>query len=96
MAELALGIDVPKEDLVEGRATRLPLGDSQRSGMLRVHSSPDRPASTFAVVRYGRSLFWVDDRDLESKRVFMFLLMFTSLVETGVIPQTAVVTIPAR
>jgi hypothetical protein len=47
-------------------------------------------------VRYGRFWFWIDDRDLDSKRVFMFLRMFSALAETGVVPQAAIVTISAR
>lgn len=99
MAELALGIDVPPEDLAAGRATPgsdVGSGDGHRSAFLRVRSGADRPSNTFVTVRYGKTSFWVDDRDLQSKRVFMFLRMFTALAETGVIPQPAVVTIPAR
>ena len=64
--------------------------------LLTIHSSTQPPTGAFAAVRYERSSFWVDDRDLNSKRVFMFLRMFSSLAETGVVPQAAIVTIPAR
>jgi hypothetical protein len=64
--------------------------------LLHIRSGTEAPADAFAAVRYRHSWFWVDDRDLISKRVFMFLRMFASLAETGVVPQAAIVTIPAR
>ncbi|KAB2919063.1 MAG: hypothetical protein F9K29_07540 [Hyphomicrobiaceae bacterium] len=99
MVELAVGVDVPSQDLLDGRATRIPQpapGDVHRVPPLRIRSGAERPSDAFAAVRYGNSWFWVDDRDLNSKRVFMFLRMFSSLAETGVVPQAAIVTIPAR
>jgi hypothetical protein len=47
-------------------------------------------------VRYRNYWFWIDDRDLNSKRLFMFLMMFSSLAETGAVPQTPIITIPAN
>jgi hypothetical protein len=99
MLELSVGVDVPSQDLAEGRATRvaqLTSGGGHRMPRLRIRSGTDRPPDAFAAVRYGRFWFWIDDRDLDSKRVFMFLRMFSALAETGVVPQAAIVTIPAR
>ena len=42
------------------------------------------------------SRIWVDDRDLGSKRIFSFLMVFSSIAETGVVPQVPVLTIPAN
>ena len=39
---------------------------------------------------------WIDDGDFASKRIFSFLLIFFSLAETGVTPQTPVLTVPAN
>jgi hypothetical protein len=99
MAELSVGVEVPSEDLADGRAApiaQMPSGDVRRMPLLRIRSGTEAPPDAFAAVRYRRSWFWVDDRDLSSKRVFMFLRMFASLAETGVVPQAAIVTIPAR
>jgi hypothetical protein len=94
MLELSVGVDVPSQDLAEGRATRIAGGVHRVP--LRIRSGTDRPPDAFAAVRYGRFWFWVEDRDLDSKRVFMFLRMFSALAETGVVPQAAIVTIPTR
>lgn len=92
MVERSVGVGVPSEDPAEGRATRIALmdpGDMRRMPLLQICSGTQRPADALAAVRYGRSWFWVDDRDLSSKHVFMFLRMFASLAETGVVPQAA-------
>jgi hypothetical protein len=47
-------------------------------------------------VRYRDYWFWIDDRDVYSRRVFTFLMMFTSIAETGVAPQAPIITIPAN
>jgi hypothetical protein len=99
MAELSVGVDVPGDDLAEGRATRIaqtPSRDGHRAPFLQIRSGAEPPSDAFAAVHYRRLWFWVDDRDLSSKRVFMFLRMFASLAETGVVPQAAIVTIPAH
>jgi hypothetical protein len=99
MAELSVGVEVPSEDLTEGRVARIAQvgsGDISRMPLLRIRSGSQAPADAFAAVHYRRSWFWVDDRDMTSKRVFMFLRMFASLAETGIVPQAAIVTIPAR
>jgi hypothetical protein len=99
MVELSVGVNVPSTDLAEGRAARIaqvPPGEMRRMSLLQIRSGAQPPPDAFTAVRYRLSWFWVDDRDLSSKRVFMFLRMFASLAETGVVPQAAIVTIPAR
>jgi hypothetical protein len=46
-------------------------------------------------VSYRDLSFWIDDGDLRSKRVFMFLMIFYALSETRAVPQAPVVTISA-
>jgi hypothetical protein len=100
LTELAAGVEVPAEDVAEGRASphaRLATdGEPQASPLIRVHSSDGWPSEAFAVALYRGRWFWIDDRDLRSKRVFMFLMIFSTLSETRAVPQVPVVTIPAR
>jgi hypothetical protein len=100
LTELAAGVEVPERDLTEGRATPIPRLDP-RAGLrdalvMRVRSGDDRPADAHAAVRYRDRWFWIDDRDLDSKRLMMFLMIFSSLAETGIAPQVPLITIPAR
>ena len=38
--------------------------------------------------------FWIDDRDLMSKKIFSFLMFVFTLVETGEKGTTSIVTVP--
>lgn len=93
LGELGAGVEIPAEDIEQGRATPRTAADAVP---LRVHASLDAPADAALAVHYRERWFWIDDRDLESKRTFMFLLIFASLVETGGMPQAPLLTIPTR
>jgi hypothetical protein len=99
LTELAAGVDVPEEDLAENRATASRAGADAEPGqslLIRIQSSDGPPADAYAAVRYRDRWFWVGDRDLRSKRVFMFLMMFSALSETRAVPQVPIVTIPTN
>jgi hypothetical protein len=100
LVELATGVEVPEQHLAEGRVR--PGADPElRAGRaggpaIRVFSGDAAPRDAYVAVRYRNTWFWVDDRDLVSKRMFTFLRMFSSIAETGVTPQVPVLTIPAN
>lgn len=98
IGDLATGVEVPPEDLAQGRATTPAMTEASAGAdrLLYVHSSQERPPGLHAAVRYRDRWFWVDDRDLASKRTLMFLYMFVALVENGTVPQGPLLTIPAR
>lgn len=100
MVELADGVDVPGPHVAEGRVrpgADPALKPGGRAGpAVRVRSGGEPPADAYVAVRYRGLAFWIDDRDLASKRVFTFLRMFSSIAETGVAPQVPVITIPAN
>jgi len=98
MAELSAGVEVPEQDMTEGRATATPPPGSRprRLPVAHVHAVSERPADAYIATRYRDHWFWVDDRDLASKRVFTFLMVFSSIAETGPAPQVPILTIPAN
>jgi hypothetical protein len=98
IGDLAAGVELPPEDLAEGRATTLATTEASASAdrLLYIHSARERPQGLDLAVRYRDRWFWVDDRDLMSKRTLMFLYMFVALVENGSVPQGPLLTIPAR
>jgi len=40
--------------------------------------------------------FWIDDRDLNSKRMFAFVMLLFSLTETGGDQRAPIVTVPTN
>jgi hypothetical protein len=98
MTELAAGVDVPGEDVAGGRATpsRIATDAEAVYPLIHIHASNAAPIDAFAVAHYRDLYFWVDDRDLQSKRVFMFLMMMSALSETRAVPQVPIVTIPTN
>jgi hypothetical protein len=95
--ELSSYVDVPAMHLTEGRTYEALLDQmdvSKEFGpLIAVNSDKSRPADDFIAVRYKDHWFWIDDRDLRSKRTFAFLWLLFSFTETekGYAP---VVTIP--
>lgn len=98
LAELSTGVEVPEQDTAEGRATTAPsLSDRPHATPIaHIHSSSEQPANAYTAVLYRDHWFWIDDRDLASKRVFTFLTVFSSIAETGNVPQIPIITIPAN
>ncbi|MEK7819981.1 MAG: hypothetical protein AAB543_02620 [Pseudomonadota bacterium] len=92
---LSAGVQVPEEDLSAGRATPIQglRSDDERPSnpTVQIRSSVEPPRDAYAAARYRDRWFWIDDRDLESKRVFMFLMVFSSLAETGATVQTPLI-----
>jgi len=99
LVELSVGVEVPAEHVSEGRvrAVSTPSHASPSAyPVARIHVSTDRPEDAFSAVYYRKHWFWIDDRDLPSKRVFTFLKHFSSIAETGVAPHLPVLTVPAN
>lgn len=100
LIDLAMGIDVPPGHVVAGRT--LPTvwlntsPNPKDRPMVRIHSGTAAPATAFAAVEYGNTWYWIGDDDFHSKRTFTLLMIFTSLAETGVVPQVPTLTLPVR
>ena len=97
IGDLSVGVEVPEEDIAAGRATtRGKPNQRDDEPLLRIRSGAERPADAYAATFYRNRWFWIDDTDLDSKRSFRFLAMFSSLAETGTTPAAPLLTIPAR
>jgi hypothetical protein len=62
--------------------------------LVRIHSSSGKPDDAFVSILYRDSHFWIDDRDLISKKIFSFLMFVFTLVETGDKGTAPIVTVP--
>jgi len=92
MGMMAAHVQVPEEDIAEGRATP-GLGGS---ATLHIACSQRRPPDAFAAVPYRGRWFWIDDRDLKTKRAFALLMMLGTMADTGEHPPLPLITIPAQ
>ncbi len=63
--------------------------------LIRIKSSPGKPDDAYAAIAYRGWWYWIDDRDLASKRMFAFIMMIFSLTETSGKEAAPIVTIPA-
>ena len=88
LAQASGGVEVPPGDAKEGRVTAT--GDQPDSAteprlMVRVRCTEHSPTATdaFVAVKYRNHWFWVDDRDIPSKRGLGFLMILFTLVESG-------------
>jgi hypothetical protein len=98
LMELSSRIDVPEKHVAENRAFPTFVGNSAEAHdippLIRIQSDRGEPDEAFVAVHYRDHWFWIDDRDLRSKRVFSFLMYLFSLAETGAPQQAPVLTIP--
>jgi len=101
MSEYASYIEVPDSDIAEGRVNA-PARESAETEndfppLIRVHSGASKPDDAFVAVPYRKHWFWIDDRDLSSKRTFFFLMVMFSFTERGDAGQAApVLTVPTN
>jgi len=96
MIELASMIDVPQEHVDKGFTVPSVHGDDGIDRRLMVVKCGDKkPDEAFTAVRYHDQWFWIEDSDFSSKRTFAFLMIMSSITETGGREGLPLVTIPA-
>jgi hypothetical protein len=99
LGDLASYIDVPVTD-VEQKRTFPSLAPEFVNGaavppLIRIHSSPQKPADAFAAVSYRQTWYWIDDKDFDSKRLFSFIMFLFTLTDTGEKQGAPIITVPA-
>ncbi|MGD8951361.1 MAG: hypothetical protein PVI69_15115 [Desulfobacterales bacterium] len=88
MAFMAKGVVVPPEHLANGWVIdyQIPTPEGGETGLIpfRMLSSKERPINTFAAVRYRDHWFYIENRDIDSKRALGLLIaLFRVLAPTG-------------
>jgi len=85
LTEAAAGVEIPAADLDQGRATKTHVakieGELNLQQLVRVRSSARKPDTqeAFTAIQHRGYWFWIDDRDIKSKRGLGFLMMLFSL-----------------
>jgi len=93
MLVMAAHAEVPEGDIAEGRAG--PGWSNTDPGVkFRIRCSKEKAKDAFVAVPYRGQWFWVDDRDMASKRYLAFLLYLFTLADTGERGSQPVLTIP--
>ena len=98
MATIATRVAIPETDIQEQCAlpgTSLNLNHGPIAGMT-IHTAQTKPKESYAAVHYHGHWFWVDDRDLTTKRVFSFLMLAFTLMEDKVATPPVQLTIPTQ
>jgi hypothetical protein len=99
LATMASQVDVPEEHVRQGRAAPGWEADPSNTNavrLIRVRCSRSKPSEAFVAVEYRSHWFWLDDRDLKSKRVFSFMMLLFTLADTGERENLPLITIPAQ
>lgn len=98
LASMSLRVDVPEEDVKAGRATPGLQADSSRLNPLGAHirNGASEPDNVFTSVQLRNRWFWVDDNDLNTKRLFSFILMAFTLTDESKHDAPVQLTVPAQ
>ncbi len=99
MGTMATEVDVPPEDVSQSRA--MPGWESVANNtnairLIQIKCANTKPADAFVTVDYRKHWFWIDDRDLKSKRALSFMMMLFTLADTGERENLPLITIPAQ
>lgn len=92
MGMMSAYVEVPPEHIAEGRATP----GLSPAVPFRIACSKSRPSDAFTAVAYRDRWFWIDDRDLKTKRAFGLLMMLFTLGDGGSREPLPLITIPAQ
>jgi hypothetical protein len=97
MGQLAADIEVPQGDIEDGRtyAGVAPAGTPPVYPRIAVRHGFLEPRDAFVAAAYDGDWFWIENRDLATKRVFSFVMLLLSLSESSKPGQPPVITIPA-
>lgn len=79
---LALNVQVPEAHLADGRVPDLGDMPSAVQPQMTVLSGCELPADAYVAVRYQGHYFWIDQRDLPSKRSLNYLKLLLALADT--------------
>lgn len=74
---LSHNVDVPVEHILEGKT--YDSGNAETNIKLKIHSSEDKPANAFVMVKNRGYWFYIDDSDWESKTTFGIVQVLLNL-----------------
>jgi hypothetical protein len=98
LIDLSSYIEVPEASAAERRTFPTPAAEvidgTPVAPLIRIHSSQRTPDDAFASVPYKDEWYWIDDKDLASKRLFSFIMFLFTLTETEGKQGAPIITVP--
>ena len=98
--DISADIEVPAAHVEQKRVSPTHVEEAIKDGkilpLIRIQSSSKKPDDAFVSIPYRNSHFWIDDRDLMSKKIFSFMMFVFTLVETGEKGTAPIVTVPTN
>ena len=101
MFYLSQGVDVPENDIEEGRVFTAQYADGQpvdwhtvTQGLFRVRASARKPYDTYVSIKYRGRWFYIDDNDLSSKTTFALLSQLLAIQSGNIRSAGPVLTLP--
>ena len=83
MIDLARQVDVPQEHIDEGRTMPTFVDTGLGGPLFKVQSSLEEPEMPYVAIRDRGYWYYIDDRDLMSKRTFGVVQILLSLTDAG-------------
>jgi hypothetical protein len=98
LIDLSSYIEVPEASTAQRRTFPTPAAEvingAAVAPLIRIHSSRQSPGDAFAAVPYREEWYWIDDKDLASKRLFSFIMFLFTLTETEGKQGAPIITVP--
>ncbi|MDR4508572.1 MAG: hypothetical protein MRJ65_10125 [Candidatus Brocadiaceae bacterium] len=98
IVDLASTVEVPELHVTEKRVNptfiEISAQGDQITPLVRIQSSREKPPDAFVSIPFRDHWFWIDDKDLSSKRLFSFLMFVFTLVEKEEKAAAPIITIP--
>ncbi len=83
MMDMSWQIDVPPQHVEEGRTASTFIDTGLGGRLFVVHYSEEKPEDAFVTIVNRGYWFYIDDRDMVTKRTFGLLQIFLSLTDAG-------------
>jgi hypothetical protein len=98
LIDLSSYIEVPDLRAAERRTFPTPAAEIVNGApvapLITIRSSQQNPDDAFAAVPYKKEWYWIDDKDLASKRMFSFIMFMFTLTETEGKQGAPLITVP--
>jgi hypothetical protein len=98
LESLAMGVEVPKSHVEDTYSpVNLTCPNAGIKQIIRIFSGncPLPPEDAYAAIRYRGHWFWVENKDVRSKRAFTLIQLLVNLSQVGSKGQAPVLTLPA-